>query len=243
MINFYRDSFDSDIFNTDVYKLYLDKKIESENVITNLIKNKNNSYVHCFTTFENSNIDILNKLGFRLISIRSTYKLALKNDFSKVNIPIGFKVFKNSEKHIKLADKEILSIAKLIGGTSRYFKDNNLPREKSISLYVTWIKNSLYQRYVDETFVVLNNKDLVGINSIKIKPEGGYIDLIGIKEKFQNKGLGQVLLQKGVEYLLDKNIKNMYTVTEGENIIANRFYQKNGFLLEGIQLVYHKKIT
>ena len=243
MIKLYRDSFDSDIFAGNIYKLFIDEKIESEDVITNPFKNKDISYIYCFTTFENSNIDILNRLGFRLISIRSTYKLALKNGFIELKIPEGFRVLKNSEKHVMLTDKETLSIAKLIGNTSRYFRDNNLPREKSISLYAAWIKNSLYRGYADETFVILKDRDLAGMITLKIKPEGGYIDLIGIKERFQNKGLGQVLFQKGVEYLLGKNIKSMYTITEGENIIANRFYQKNDFILEDVQLVYHKRIT
>jgi len=242
MIRLYRDSFDSDIFAGNIYKLFIDEKIESEDVITGLFKNKDISYIYCFTTFENSNIDILNRLGFRFISIRSTYKLSLKNSFFEPKIPEGFQVLKNSEKHVKVTDEEMLSVAKLIGNTSRYFKDNNLPREKSISLYITWIKNSLYRGYADEAFVILKDRDLAGMITLKIKPEGGYIDLIGIKEGFQNKGLGQVLFQRGVEYLLGKNIKSMYTVTEGENIIANRFYQKNGFILEDLKLVYHKWI-
>lgn len=241
MIKFYRDSFDSEIFAGNLYKLFLDKRIKSEEVITNLFKDKNISHIFCFTAFENSNIDILNKLGFKLISIRNTYKLVLKKSYPK-SIPEGFRVLKNSEKQVKLTGKEVLSLAKLIGGTSRYFKDNDLSKEKSLSLYATWIKNSLYRGYADESFVIIKEEDLAGIIALKIRPEGGYIDLIGIKEKFQNKGFGQILLQKGVKYLLGRKIKNMYTITEGENLIANRFYQKNGFILEDVQLVYHKKM-
>lgn len=240
MIKFYKDGFDSNIFGGNIYKLFIDKKIESEDVITNLLKNKDISYIFCFTTFNNFNIDILTKLGFRLISIRNIYKKIFDKVNPSLKIPAGYKIFRNSKRQIELSDIQITDIANVIGNTSRYFKDNKLPKKKSLNLYRNWIKNSLYRGYADESFVIFKNKSLAGIITLKIKPEGGYVDLIGIAREFQNKGLGGVLLQKGVKYLLGKKIKNMYTITEGENVPASRFYQKNGFILDDVQLVYHK---
>lgn len=240
MLKLYQDNFDSNIFGGRVYKMFFDKKVVSDKTISDVLKNHKISYLYCFTNVFDSNIFILEKLGFRLISIRNTYKRTSGKAVKTLAIPKGFRVLTGFKGKNKLKNRDIENIAKIIGRTSRYFKDKKLPQRKCLKLYMDWIKNSLYHGYADESYLVFKKKILAGIITLKIKPEGGYVDLIGIFPRFQNRGLGKLLLQLGDNYLIDKKIKNMYAVTEGENVPANRFYQKNNFILDDVKLVYHK---
>jgi ribosomal protein S18 acetylase RimI-like enzyme len=46
-----------------------------------------------------------------------------------------------------------------------------------------------------------------------------------------------------VEWFRKKEISRISVVTQGRNVLANRFYQKHGFILRSAECWYHKWFT
>lgn len=236
------DPFDTKIFDNDVYKLHL--KEGSGDGFLKLIRQVNKGIIFCFTPFSSENINLLQQAGFNLISSRNTYKLDL-NSYLRKNIghyPKGYKILDKSKSIKLLQRKDITQLADTILKTSRYSKDKFLEKDKNRKIYITWVNNSLYGSYADEAFLIFNQSDLSGMITLKIKDQAGSIDLLGVIRKYRKKGLATYLLKKAVDYFKTRNINNILVTTEGENIPANIFYQRNNFILQNVELVYHKHI-
>lgn len=239
MIKYFKDPFDSKIFEKEVYKLIIEKFV-SEKQIKNLFQKKSQNLVFCFTPFCNKNIKVLESLNFNFTSIRTTYKYRITKAL-KTNLPSSiFKINQLSKTPINLYKNNLKNLANILAQTSHYCKDPQLTSKKAEKLYITWLENSLYHKYADEAFYITVKNRCIGLITLKIKENQGFIDLIGLEKKFQHQGLGKSLLAKGINYFQNKKIKNLLAITEGENIPANRFYQKNTFIVDKIELVYHK---
>ena len=52
-------------------------------------------------------------------------------------------------------------------------------------------------------------------------------------------GVGSLLMTAAEQWALGK-AKTMMTVTEGENVLAIKYYTKMGFIIDDVMLVYHK---
>lgn len=236
------DPFDTEILGKNVYKLYL--KEDRENEFLKLIRKVTKGIIFCFTPFSSENINLLQRAGFILISIRSTYILDLNSYLKRKigNFAKGYKILNRKESIKILQKKYLIQLASTIYRTSRYSKDKFLEKSGSEQIYISWINNSLYNNYADEAFLVFNKLTPVGIITIKIKGKNGFIDLLGIIEEHQKQKLATYLLKKAIEYLIKQDIDDIFVITEGENIPANKLYQKNNFILQNMELVYHKHI-
>ncbi len=84
-----------------------------------------------------------------------------------------------------------------------------------------------------------NDNEIAGILSLKKDQDKFFIDLLGVNSNYRRFGLASVLLSKAIEWASSFD-GSIYSYTQGENIIANRFYQKNGFITKGFKLIYHK---
>jgi len=236
------DPFDTEIFKKNIYKLYLEKEKNGE--ILESIKKIETGIVFCFTVFSVENCSLLTEVGFKLISIRNTYKLDLNSYLKKSlgSFPEKYKIL-SKKKGIKfLQKKDITQLAAPIYKTSRYSRDKLLEKNKSRAIYTAWVSNSLFGSYANEAFLVFYQASALGMITLKIKDGIGFIDLLGIIKQYQNKGLATYLLKKAVDYFKTQNINDILVTTEGENIPANNFYQKNNFILQNVELVYHKHI-
>lgn len=242
MFNFYQDNFDSEIFKKRVYKLILDGEPANFDLVLDDLKKYHPDIVFCFTAFIPEIISLLQQNQFLLASIRSTYYLEGKNKISVIpQLPENLKLIQNSVDKPVIAIEDIKRMAYIIGEKSHYFNDASISSQQAEAIYSAWIYNSFYNNYVKESFLIMDNNYLVGLITIKIDEQKyGIIDLIGIDSSFQNQGLGKFLLFQAIDYCTKHNVVKIKVVTEGENVPANIFYQKNGFVLEDVKLVYHK---
>ncbi len=239
-MKFIKDEFDTAILEQDAYKMTLgetSKKIDVEHSVQKVGK----GIIFCFTPCIPSHIAILEGLQFSLVSIRSTYRYA--GTLTKTHVlpkGYGIKPFTSSQP---IRDKQIRKLAANIHAFSRYHKDHNIAADKSLEIYIQWIKNSLFNGYAKESFLAWLKEEPIGICTIKIKDNQGFIDLLGVLPGHQDKKIGKELLARSIEYLLSRRVDDIFVVTEGENIKANIFYQKNHFVINNVELVYHKHIT
>ena len=91
-------------------------------------------------------------------------------------------------------------------------------------------------------FFALSKLDLIFTNFLK-KNETKKIlnlNLLAIKEEYQSKGLGKLLIEKTLKYLQKKGLKFSYVSCEAPNTRALKFYKRNNFKLLGKKLDYLK---
>ena len=62
--------------------------------------------------------------------------------------------------------------------------------------------------------------------------KSGYISNVSILPKYYNKGIGQVLLDKCINYLNDLSINKLELEVNKNNIKAFKFYIKNNFIID-----------
>ena len=56
-------------------------------------------------------------------------------------------------------------------------------------------------------------------------------------------GFGSKLMQCSINFLFEKKINKIFVVTQGRNLIAQRLYQKNGFVIKNTEIWYHKWLS
>ncbi len=236
-----KDPFDTSILGQEVYKMTLTAATTVSELNSAIAKIKQ-GIVHSFIPVLPDKIHIMEKLQFHFVGIRNTYLYV--GELSKVNSPLGSGYTINYFKSTDTIQKQDLdNLATPIYKMSRYYKDETIPKAKSKAVYIQWIKNSLYNGYADQSVLAWYKNKPVGICTLRIKNKDGYIDLLGVVPQHQNQHIGKLLLHRALSYMKLHKINNIFVVTEGENIPANIFYQKNNFLLHSVVLVYHKNLN
>lgn len=134
---------------------------------------------------------------------------------------------------LKLANKEsmIKNIAKDAFATNRFKRDPKIPEQFVGLVYTSWLENYLDEPdnilcFVEESniygfvlFTKNSNQDL----------EYGFIDLIAVDTKFQNKSVASALLDTVNNNLLKDGIKVLYANVDSQNKPAISFFKKQGF--------------
>ena len=64
-----------------------------------------------------------------------------------------------------------------------------------------------------------------------------------LNTKYKNMGFGSTLMQCSINFLFEKKINKIFVVTQGRNLIAQRLYQKNGFVIKNTEIWCHKWLT
>jgi ribosomal protein S18 acetylase RimI-like enzyme len=235
-----KSQFDTAILCRDVYKMTVAKESSSDD-IKSAIRNIQNGIIFCFVSAGNDLHALLEDLQFHLISIRSTYRYAGVTMPVNSSLPEGYTIAP-FEIQQQIHEEDICDVATVIGSVNRYFLDNRIPKEKSREIYVQWIKNSLYNGFAERCFVAWYKGKVIGMCTVQIKNDRGHVDLFGILPDHQGKKIGRNLLHRALEYLQTRIEGAISVVTAGENIPANIFFQKNSFVIETVELVYHKHI-
>jgi ribosomal protein S18 acetylase RimI-like enzyme len=228
--------FDSQILKRNVYRFYLNEGLSGSLELPNV---ESKSLVYCFAKFSPRNFQLLFDQGFRLISIRNTYQSSHKKQVLTSDSIEPYRIKSHNEVK-SLTEEQVEKFAKILLLTSRYSKDEKLEPSDGLSIYKNWLNNSLFQGYADECLYITYLDEIIGLAALKIKDDLGIVDQIAVLSGYQRKGFGKKLLLASIEYFNKKNLKVVEIVTEGENIAANAFYQKNGFTIKDVQLVFHK---
>jgi len=231
-----RDGFDSSLFGKAVYRIVPAEALTSESELMEALPKDPGTMTYFFSPFSPPNFELLARASFCLISVRQTYALraipAVTDDCPKLK--------RLADVRTQLESGELTKMAVLIGESSRYFKDPLIPRERAVHLYETWLKNSIFGGRASEVVGLFDERRLAGIATLKDEEERVVIDLIGVSTAFQGRGVGTRLLQEVFRYAHERGRREVVVTTEGENVPANRFYQKNGFLLTEVSFVFHR---
>lgn len=242
MKKWFRVPFDSELFGENIYKLVLDTAVSDTTRVRSLVRRARGvDRIFCFSAVSPSNAALLGALGFRLMGIRNTYRFdgRAARRSRKAAIPI----VRWSTRRPNIARASIRSMARTIGFTSRYVRDTSIPIAHARSLYEAWVLNSLFHGYADEAFVAVKGARLVGLVTLRRRDTGWHIDLLGVHKSESGKGLGAGLVSRALAYLSSMGANAVYVVADGDNIPANRLYERAGFVLHNVELVYHKRCS
>jgi len=234
-MEFFRDDFDSKIFNKEIYKLFLKKESRADLSYQKKIENKKIDIIFAFSLYGVENINFFYRHNFQFINTRNIYKC---EDLSFSEIDVKNYSVVEAGNNVSIDKIQAHKILENIAETSRYFKDACIKKETTLFLYREWLKNSI-RGYAEKVFLLFLEERLIGFATLRKEGSKFFLDLIGIDKNFTGKGLGGLLVNVAKDFCL-KQDKELWVITEGENVIANRFYQKNGFLVKDFQLVFHK---
>ena len=84
-------------------------------------------------------------------------------------------------------------------------------------------------------FVALSRGTTVGFVDVEVQADGNAKMLgLAVLKELQGKGLGRRLLEKALEFALEKNCQKMFLLVSEDNAIALKLYQKYGFVRKGV---------
>jgi len=244
-----KDEFDTKFLGLNSYKLYIDEttKTTFNDIKLSLNKIVTPSLVCCIVPWGHTYIPNLLAEGFELIGTKSKYGQKLDRPSEILISSTDVKIISSFSGESEIfGDGDIDAYSTLIetlSKVSRYYKDPAISKNYSKKIYKAWFFNSLFNGYADEVLVAQYNQLNVGFMSLKISNKTALIDLVVVDPRYQNLSIGAILLSHAKQHLQDLGINYITVETEAENIAANRFYQKNGFLSEDFTLVLHKHVT
>jgi dTDP-4-amino-4,6-dideoxy-D-galactose acyltransferase len=187
-------------------------------------------------TDEGNTVRIAEDSGFRLVDIRMTLERHLEG-----TRPVQGIAGEGIIRACRPGDiPPLRSIAEVAHRDSRFYNDPNFPRELCDALYATWIEKSC-RGYADTVLVIELDGEPVGYVSCHLHDDSrGQIGIIGVGASSQGRGLGGILVNASLNWFASQRMTRVTVVTQGRNVKALRLYQKCGFLVQSVQLWYHK---
>lgn len=177
-----------------------------------------------------------------LVDRKATYQRKLSSEFPFgpiKNLNSSFKVIEYPQLP---ANQQLLSLALLAGGYSRFKIDPHIPSEKFVNMYHTWINRSTLHELADVVFVVANCSNMqkyLGVVTGSAKDGIGKVGLIAVHREFQGQGVGSLLIKTIQQWMVSQGINISEVVTQRDNVPACTLYEKSGYLLASIQHYYH----
>lgn len=192
-------------------------------------------WVHALVNSDdNIGVSLFENCGFHFTDMRMTYERGAEveklTDYGKAD------VIRQAEDSDVTA---LCEIARKAHKAGRYFYDSKLPSIKAQDFYAEWIRASV-AGFADCVFVVDAADGPLGYITCCIKDGVGHIGLLGLHETARGGGYGAMLMNRAMNWFSSHSVGCVNVVTQGRNVIAQRFYQKNGFYLKQTALWYHK---
>jgi GNAT superfamily N-acetyltransferase len=173
--------------------------------------------------------------GFRLVDIR----VELVLDKTWPRLPA-------SRSNVTLREAvpgdldDLLPIAASVHTDSRFFTDERIARDKAHELFAFWLRRSVERTLADVVFVADIDGRAVAYLSAKCANGVGNIGLVGVGEAARGRGVGLSLVQRAIEWFTAQGANEVSVVTQGRNIMAQRVYQRCGFLTRSTRLWFHR---
>lgn len=136
-------------------------------------------------------------------------------------------------------DTELEMLAIESGKYSRFKLDEQIPRKKFEDLYRLWMENSLNASFAEEVFVFEDEGKKLGMVSVDIRQNEGWIGIIAVNDAYRGKSIGKMLMHAAIGFCKDNKVKILNVQTQMANKVSCTFYEKIGFRVKGVEDVYH----
>ena len=146
-------------------------------------------------------------------------------------------------KNIRFANiidkKSISDIAEKSFIKSRFFQDKNIKKKLARKIKRNWVINFFKKKRGKYLIVAEFKKKVVGFLLILKNKEDYIIDLISVKKKYQNLGLGTKMIKFFENKVLNKDKARIYVSTQSNNSESIKLYVKNNFIVKYKKYIYH----
>ena len=175
--------------------------------------------------------------GFQLVDVRMRLTLDRSGAQGTGSLEVAPKLLL---REARAADTEFLfPIAKSAYTDSRFFADPRIPRDRAGELYVNWLRESIEGKRADVVFTAELDGRPIAYIGVEMAEGEGVLGLLGIDETARGLGVGPALIERALEWVWEAGGSRVSVVTQGRNTVAQRVYQRLGFLTDSVQLWYH----
>ncbi|HVA10524.1 MAG TPA: GNAT family N-acetyltransferase [Acidimicrobiales bacterium] len=177
-------------------------------------------------------IHLAESSGFRLMDVRLEFRQQLLASSG------------SSSPLVRSATPEDISalagIARCAHGQSRFFADPQFPEKRCRDFYARWICESV-RGFADITLLLEEVPGRVaGYVTGHVEDDTGRIGLIAVSRDAQGKGFATQLLNSMIGRFAGMDLRAVDVATQGSNRAARALYERSGFRLEDIRLVFHR---
>jgi len=125
--------------------------------------------------------------------------------------------------------------------STRFYADPRLPDARCGELYREWIQKEC-RGGADAVLVAEKGGRPVAYISCHVDhgTAVGRIGLVGVDESSRGRGIGSWLMDRAVDWFTQEHVQRVEVVTQVRNVVAQRLYQRKGFLTDGVGLWFHK---
>ena len=180
----------------------------------------------------------------------ATVQLAEQNGFSLVDVRVELEKPADAgavSQGVTIRDAapdDLPALKKLFAGISHFSRfafDRRFPADAAERLYTRWIERSL-EGYADFTLVAEDDGSVAGgiTGHFGDGKKTAQIGLLAVSENSRSKGLGRLLVQAFCRRAAEQGAATVDVATQGRNVAALRFYNRNGFVVKSVLLSYHK---
>jgi dTDP-4-amino-4,6-dideoxy-D-galactose acyltransferase len=136
----------------------------------------------------------------------------------------------------------LIELAISAGGHSRFRRDPRIPTERFQALYERWITRSTLGEIADLVLVASERDkpdETIGLVTLANTESAASIGLIAVESEARGRGVGTSLLRGSHQWLAARGARRVSVATQLENHAACRLYEKAGYQLASVKLVYH----
>lgn len=147
--------------------------------------------------------------------------------------------------HIGLASQDDLpaleNLASKTHRNTRFFSDIRFPENRAQELYRKWVRKDVLAGNTLVARSRTENGSPLGYITIQanLDAKQASIGLVAVSEASRGKGVGTALVQAALFHAHENGARRISVVTQGNNVIAQRLYQVNGFRTDSCRYWYH----
>lgn len=131
-------------------------------------------------------------------------------------------------------------LARRLHRDSRFFFDNHFDPALSERMFEVWLEKS-FEKPAGCVLVAEWQGRPAGYLACHLpQPDTGQMDLLGVDESAQGRGLGGRLIAAAQRWFAARSVRRVLVVTQGRNLRAQRLYQRAGFVTRSMELWYHR---
>jgi len=225
---------DTDVFGFAVAKIMPDRLSVGEmEIIFNDLKKRNVSLAYWASESRDKDSHSAAKsMGGFLTGQRITYVVDLRSMSTTFFSP----AIQTKEYYEDKPNTDLTNLIFEGGVYSRFYTDPKITRKQYEDIHKLWIDNSVKNNTV---FVIEENGRILGFVSLNTKNKRGNIDFIVVGRTFRGKGYGNALICAAHKWFISKGYDIVQAVTQKENAIACKMYERFGYHIEKIENFYH----
>jgi dTDP-4-amino-4,6-dideoxy-D-galactose acyltransferase len=189
--------------------------------------------VECLTALIDADdvgaIAVAEEIGFRSYDVRIELDRRLAPDPSDV---AGVRPADGSDV------ARLEAIARERFGQSRFYADPGFGRDRAAALYVAWLERGMSSD--SRRTLVTDAADGFVVCRLDAERAVGSIELIGVAEESERRGLGLRLVRGAHSLFAAAGLLSAEVVTQGRNLPAQRLYQREGYRTRRVAVWLHR---